>query len=299
MKKIILKLSISIIIIIILFITIFIILNNIVESENKEIKVNSPTIGDYVEFNTEEGHIYESLGEINGSYTYTYTSKKINWRILKINSIGQGIVLISENAIKDDLGRNITFKGKLGYWNFEQELNNICSIYGYGTGIKEARSINGDDVNTLIGYDKTKEDDGTESKYGKSYFLFDNGIFLNEDKTEEIASEDNLVEPKFTTYSYIADSYVEKNSKEYELLFKYKDYWLSTRGVGFCSVWAYFNILSVNNEFVAPSTLFSSNGEEFEQSNSVRPIIILNENVKIDVNSGDGSEYNPYKLIVE
>ena len=64
-------------------------------------------------------------------------------------------------------------------------------------------------------------------------------------------------------------------------------------------MWAYFNILSVNNEFVAPSTLFSSNGEEFEQSNSVRPIIILNENVKIDVNSGDGSEYNPYKLIVE
>lgn len=291
---------------IVLIVVIFLILSIIgvsvfisIKNANKRKKIKTPTIGDYTNFKVEEGHTYESSNNINGSYIYKFTSKNINWRILKVDSDGKNLILISEEPIKDDVDREISFKGKLGYWNVEKELNNICSIYKYGEGIKEVRSINGEDINTLIGYDKNKEVDGTDSKYGKSYFTFDNGIFLNEDGTEEVASKDNVIEPKFTTYSYSATSYIDDTSKEYELLFDNKNYWINTRGVGFCSVWAHFNIMSVNNGFVIPNTLFSSYDKEYEISNSIQPIIIMEENVKINEDSGDGTKDNPYKLIVE
>lgn len=272
------------------------------KTEKKQIveQKKGPNLGDYVELKLEEGYKQESIKEKNGTGNYLFTvHQDLKWRILRRDNERENLILVSEFPILTDNGEKIGFAGKQGYWNVEEELNKICSIYGHGTGIKEAKSINAEDINTIIGYDKTREKDGTESKYGKQYFGFDNGIFLKEDGTEEIASKENIIEPKLTSYSYSALDYISKEDKAYELLFDNQYYWLATKGVGYCSVWAYYNILSIGNEEIRSNMVFSSDNETREYSCGVRPIVVLNSSTKIDEESGDGTIEKPYQLIVE
>lgn len=83
------------------------------------------------------------------------------------------------------------------------------------------------------------------------------------------------------------------------MLFDNQYYWLATKGVGYCSVWAYYNILSISNEEIRSNMVFSSDNETREYSCGVRPIVVLNSSTKIDEESGDGTIEKPYQLIVE
>ena len=81
---------------------------------------------------TEHGNGYISTEE-GGGQTFTATAST-KWKVLDIG-IGTGTVtLISENVITTDAGKNFVMKGAIGYLYAEQELNEICKIYGYGYG---------------------------------------------------------------------------------------------------------------------------------------------------------------------
>ena len=122
---------------------------------------------------TSHGNGYTS-SEDNGGQTYTANSD-IKWRVLNISN--NKVELISEEVIKKDATNqnsgNFVLNGAVGYLYAEQELNEICKIYGYGYGADTsivteynvggpldnvttntinnsgARSITADDVNTL------------------------------------------------------------------------------------------------------------------------------------------------------
>ena len=80
---------------------------------------------------TEHGNGYTSSEE-GGGQKFTATAKKTRWRVL---SIENGTVeLISEDVIKTDTNENFILKGAIGYLYAEQELNEICKIFGYGYG---------------------------------------------------------------------------------------------------------------------------------------------------------------------
>lgn len=69
----------------------------------------------------------------NGNSVQNFTATKdTKWRVL---SIENGIVeIISENAIKTNDNVNFILNGGIGYLYAEQELNEVCKIFGYGYG---------------------------------------------------------------------------------------------------------------------------------------------------------------------
>ena len=79
------------------------------------------------------GNGYFLTEEEGQKFTATVSTK---WRIL---DIGKGTVtLISAEPIKKDdsskTGESFILAGPVGYLYAEQELNEICKIYGYGYG---------------------------------------------------------------------------------------------------------------------------------------------------------------------
>lgn len=80
---------------------------------------------------SEHGNGYTST-ETGGGQTFTANSN-IKWRVLNVEQDGT-IELISEDAIKTDSNQNFILTGARGYLYIEQELNEVCKIYGYGYG---------------------------------------------------------------------------------------------------------------------------------------------------------------------
>ena len=74
----------------------------------------------------------------NGDSAQTFTAKaSTKWRVLEI---GTGTVtLISADVIKTDAGGNFVLRGAPGYLYAEQELNEVCKIYGYGYGANKSQ----------------------------------------------------------------------------------------------------------------------------------------------------------------
>ncbi len=169
---------------------------------------NKVQIGDYVAYNPTKGVtdtskltytslIGTGLFHGNGASEQTFTANNtIKWRVLSKNETTGEVVLISAEAINADNGVTFTMKGAIGYLYAQQELNEICKIYGYGIGadtgktfnyeigdvvegierrtITEsgARSIDANDINKITKYDPNTfsyESDGVIYKYGKSY----------------------------------------------------------------------------------------------------------------------------------
>lgn len=168
------------------------------KSDEKTIVIREPQAGDYVDYNPLRGVkdtsklTYASVeGSAtqhgNGYKTQTYEAKNtMKWRILNIDN--NKVDLISTETIKknenEDNG-NFILDGAIGYLYYEQELNEICKIYGYGYGADEniitkytiggpyegeeniqtisgsgARSINIDDINKLSGVHEEKDQEG-------------------------------------------------------------------------------------------------------------------------------------------
>ena len=86
------------------------------------------------------GNGYTS-SETGGGQTFTAKSG-INWRVLSISP--EIVELISDEPItKDDIshnGGNFVLNGAIGYLYAEQELHEICKIYGYGYGAYKGQS---------------------------------------------------------------------------------------------------------------------------------------------------------------
>lgn len=109
-------------------------------------------IGDIVYYNPKEGVIDESKltytslkgssiaaddasnvsGNGNSSQTFTATENDNKWVVL-YNDNGQ-IVLMSDDLKKTTSNESFYLSGVTGYLYSEQELHNICSIYGHGKG---------------------------------------------------------------------------------------------------------------------------------------------------------------------
>lgn len=88
----------------------------------------------------------------NGRSVQNFTATAdTKWRVL---SIENGTVeLISENAIKTNDNSNFWLKGAIGYLYAEQELNEVCKIFGYGYGADTTKGgtyTNGGPVDTPI-----------------------------------------------------------------------------------------------------------------------------------------------------
>lgn len=239
--------------------------------------------------------------DLSKGQTFTANSD-IKWRVLSIDKETGEVVLISEEPIGTDTGKNFYMNGAIGYLYVEQELNEICKIYGYGKGAnasKEfkyetgdivegldegtikgsgARSININDINSITGY---KHSIGT---------AISNTIFYPTKATSTGKSE-LAVKRSYADsfYTYTGSSYIDVNSSIYKILFGDKDtkefyYWLASRAENIVGNATGFWIRAIYGEIVCEYITINTNNEGFQENSygmgGVRPIVYLKSNVQ-------------------
>ncbi len=270
-------------------------------------------IGDYVAYDATNNYSYTSpvgTGQShgNGYSSQTFTSKSsLKWKVLSKNTTTGEVVLISEAPINTDTGRGFCMQGAIGYLYAEEELNKICNIYGHGTGANTsktftyqtgdvveglttgtltgsgARSINGNDINTITGYKPS-----TGSSYTHTIFY--------PTKTTSTGYSNSAVSRTDTStrYTYNASRYISDTTNEYKTLFgdsSNMGYWLSLRNVDSSTESANFdvNIVSGSTVTLGKSThtdRYTFTTDRTADTIGVRPIVYLKTNL---VTSGKNS----------
>ena len=300
-------------------------------SENPTL-ASQVSVGDYVAYDATSNYSYTppkgsgsssgaggTEGETIGTPNITLESQmftsnsSIRWRVLSTDTSTGEVVLISEEPIKTDAGNDFHLHGAIGYLYAEQELNNICSIYGHGTGANTsksfeyqtgdtveglttgtitgsgARSINVDDINAITGYTPS----ATTTPYTKSIYYpttsQDTGY------STSVASRTDVN----TYYTYTASTYLTDTTSEmYKMLFRDTEdtkniyYWLASRSVSSNSVMGEFNLRSVWGGQVNKGDLFYSSSNapnKYQRGYGVRPIVYLKSTVQTSGKDASGA----------
>ena len=286
--------------------------------DTQPLLANSVSVGDYVAYDagtysyTSPTGTGSSHGNGNGSQTFT-SSSSLKWRVLGWDGETGGVMLISEAPIG-----TFTMKGAIGYLYAEQELNEICKIYGYGTGANTskkfnyvtgeplegttvgtitgsgARSINVDDVNKICGVTPSIK---LNSNYGKAPYtksIYYPTTSQSTGKSTSAASRTDV----HTYYSYTASNYLSNTEETYKLLFRDTanssniTYWLASRCVYSTSSISRFNVRVVNNGSVDYSSFGNGRSSSFSESSSdrgVRPIVYLKSNIQTSGKNTSGA----------
>ena len=268
-------------------------------------------IGDYVAYNATNSYSYTSPvgsgpSHGNGSSSQTFTSSSsIKWRVLSTNTSTGEVVLISEAPIG-----SLTLNGAVGYLYAEQELNSICSIYGYGTGANTsktftyqtgdvieglttgtitgsgARSINVDDINAITGYTPS----AATTPYTKSIY-YPTKTTTTGNSTSAASRSD-----KHTFYQYTGSDYISGTISD--ILFKDLtttsdiSYWLASR-----CVWSFSTNCNFGTRMVTSGNVLGCNvglGEGLSFSDEprafgVRPIVYLKTSVQASGQDSSGA----------
>ena len=260
----------------------------------------------------------------NGYSEQTFkATKNTQWRVL---SIENGTVeLISRNGIKTfDKDLDFFIKGARGYLYAEQELNEVCKIFGYGYGADTtkggsytvggpldtlvtgkiegtgARSITVEDINKIDGvYEENgqmKYSDGTiiNSNYGDTTKPTENIKFptIDINKGDNITGISKLAQlknVKNTEYSYKKDKMANQDISE--ILFE-NNYWLASRSINTESMYSFcVSFVFGQNVYIGyTGVCYDLDGDFIERdlSGTIRPIVTLKKNV-IDLSNIDSN----------
>ena len=271
---------------------------------------------------TEHGNGYTST-ETGGGQTFTATANT-KWRVLNINSDGT-VELISENIIQTSATTpsNFILQGARGYLYAEQELNEVCKIFGYGYGADTskganytvggptdtpitgkiegtgARSITIEDINKQAGI--TEADFTTlSSSYGNTAkptvdIFYPTVNTTKGNSTTGISTTAGVKNIKYTSYIYTKSEIVDKNVQD--MLYN-GYYWLASRCIQPASSYSFFIVRGVGG-YDYPNTCCVCSGHTYKLIEndcgwySVRPVVNLKSDI-IDVETS--SEYNGFKM---
>ena len=204
-------------------------------------------IGDYVNYDANSGLVtpltYTTKESVTGHSTVsTYSSSDtIKWRVLSVDKDSGKVELIAASNLK-----TFYLKGKEGYINSENILNDIGAIYGKGKGAVGGRSVNIGDIEKYSSYDPyTYTDSYSGTKYGGT-ITYTSGTFVKgkeitggvEDTSDTRlvkASSSNPVTVTQTYYKYDDKSNYFENWSAYFILLNRRDFWLASRCVGLYS----------------------------------------------------------------
>lgn len=246
----------------------------------------------------------------NGSapQTFTATATGTRWKVLSIEN--GTVTLISKDVIKTDAGGNFVLYGAPGYLYAEQELNEVCKIYGYGYGANKsqvttysyggptdgeltgqitgsgARSIKVEDINKYAGL-STEEDFKTlNSNYGNTTNPTTNIKYPTITTPNGKSTSAGVKNLKYTDYKYNKS---KVNQEIQNILWTGNNYWLASRCVSTNSGDASFIVRYVVSSGVYGNYLCYGYGLDLhELTNSiyaVRPLVSLKSEV-IDIDAG-------------
>lgn len=281
------------------------------------------SVGDKVDYKAGTSHSYKSpTGNDssasdrhgNGGSVQTFTSSNdITWKVLGWDETTGGVILISEASIG-----SFKINGAIGYLYAEQELNNICAIYGHGTGADTsktfkyltgdviegttegtitgsgARSINVDDINKICNVTPSK---ALDSSYGKAPYTKSIYYPTTSQKTGKSTSAASRTDVH-TYYGYKGSNYLSSSSGTYKLLFRNKgdtgniSYWLASRWVVPSSSGSNFGARYVNGGSVGNLNLGRGSSSGFSEdpgSRGVRPVVYLKSSIQTNGKNSSGA----------
>ena len=252
----------------------------------------------------------------NGDSPQTFTATaSTKWQILSIEN--GTVTLISEDVIKTDAGGNFVLRGAPGYLYAEQELNEICKIYGYGYGADKsqvttysyggptdgeltgqitgsgARSIRVEDINKYAGITEDENgilrfSDGTiiYNNYGSTTNPTANVYYPTITIPDGKSTSAGVKNLKSTYYSYNKSKVA---SQVQDMLFTGNNYWLASYCVNTYSSIAAFNVRIVSTSSVSAFRLCDGASsyltERARSIYAVRPLVSLKSEV-IDIDAG-------------
>ena len=259
------------------------------------------------------------------SYTVDTTT---TWRVLGLSEDGEHLLLISGSPIKKD-GEDpyLILQGAESYYNCEDALDKICSIYKNDLA-DEARSIRIEDINRTLGItvDKTenkvyKTSDSEKTNIDRFGVMGQTYTYKSEDyapenylkatypsneKYQSLTSKvaGDTVSADAYYYSYTDSNIVEQGGTIYNLLFKgttrsennAKSYWLASPGA-----FAYASFAGFGPGFVVGGRagngdyLFASYGYWNAREFGVRPVVSLKSNItenEVKVIAGEEQDWS-------
>ena len=197
----------------------------------KDLEYYGVQIGDYIDYDCFTGVksdelYYKSLSSLNGDsdqeFQVTETDKTRKWKVLGIDATGK-LLITTADPIQTKVGSTYTLKGRAGYINGPDELNEISKIYGHGKGSIGARSIKVEDVNKITGqhlndvytkftYTKNAEDgyiylNNTENSGQTTFFYFENNNPKGEWKELESGKTSPEIENTYYNNNKIIEAY--------------------------------------------------------------------------------------------
>ncbi len=271
-------------------------------------------IGDYVAYNTTNNYSYTSpkgtgISHGNGYKNQSFkTNSNLKWRVLKKNNNTGEIILISDSTINTSENKELYLAGGIGYLYAEEELNRICSIYGYGIGADKekqfkyingdfiegtvsgvisgsgARCINVDDINEITGYRQTDIISNVHTIY---YPSMNN---LNGYSATAITRND-----AHTYYYYKISNYLkDTTSTIYNMISKENmNYWLSSRAlISQIDNDADFLVRAVDTGGVSYWQMGNGNEDGFDEyieKSGIRPIVYLKKTLKANGKDSTGA----------
>lgn len=330
--------------------------------EDGKVDVKGPSIteyvkvGDYIDYDPTLGVIdtnkltYTSptgTGQSHGNgYTSTetgggqkFTAKSteesgIKWIVLSVTD--EKIEIIPTEVIKKDTidlnNGNFVLNGAVGYLYAEQELNEVCKIYGYGKGADTsqvitysiggpasgeetpgsitgsgARSITVEDINKIAKVGETT--DGTnittsfanlDSNYGSTTNPTSYAYYPTTSISNGQSSSAGVRRLKYTYYDYEKSKITDSNLRD--MLFNGDYYWLASRSTKTASSQAYFGVRDIYDNhigFVCICFGRRASVDEYPyEDNAVRPVVTLKPNI-IDVSNvtdDSGKDGHAWKL---
>ena len=295
-------------------------------------------LGDEVAYTPASGHSYTSekwgssdtgsghdIDQIlsTDDYETSSGSKSTKWKVIGVNTKTGTVNLISAEPlkIKKSSGNSDTYRiyGKEGYNNGVNELNKMCSVFGHGNGATGARSVNVEDLDKVLNYNKkdfvyTDEDDSakynykygwTTTYYGKrttwtpknTYEIKDtnkldkNGDYQREgsyatftDINGNVATDENPITITSNIYMYTKDQFSDKiESNTLNTIFGDNDqfrFWLASRNVDGYYDDAYWGLFNIGSDTLYGCYLYYSYGSEYDYDYYVRPVVSLKSNIQ-------------------
>lgn len=287
-------------------------------------------IGDYIEYNptkldaegkqdvdssklqyvSEIGKAKEH-GNGNSRQTFQATSN-IKWKVFDIDKQTGRVELISEEIIKKNEtanNGNFIMEGAIGYLYAEQELNEICKIFGYGYGADTsmeieyeiggtgeeqkgkitgsgARSIIVEDLNKKAGIEDTeKAYQAINSNYGNKDRPI-NTVRYPTVNGNDTTGESNISDKSNFKYTYYNYSRQEMNDIDNSVFTG--EYWIASRFIETFDTQAYFGVRCVNSKDLIDGEHLSAGFQSWmnkygsDYFYGVRPIVTLKSNIQVE-----------------
>lgn len=293
--------------------------------------IPEPKVGDYIDYKPSVANNYNNLTAVNTGSSNNSTSiaqETLKWQILRIYDNG------SMDLVGSPTHTTVYFGNAIGYNNGVYLMNDICEKL-YSRGNIKARSINVEDIDKWL--EESEEGVATRAaalsifsgniKYSnsKTYSISNSlypviyekengsGIDTTELKQDGITDFDSYYRENtlITNNAYKQASksgltvkqtayQIDVNSNNYgdgAKVIRKGTYWLASRCVNCYGSYAGFGLRQIGAITTFGRMFDSYNGAYTNYNSSLRPVVTLGEDVKIDISNNATNSNTPHEIV--